>query len=137
MDVHHRPLGHFHVAQFRGHLHDVLHAAACDRHLPPAGSGGIQHLLDTVYVGGEGGDDNALVAIGKVALEGSAHGAFRQGVAGTLHVGGVRQQRQHALTTQLTEAGKVDDLPINGGGVDLKVARVNYRTHAGVDGKGH
>ena len=29
----------------------------------PHGGGGIQHLLDPVDVGGEGGDDDALVAV--------------------------------------------------------------------------
>ena len=37
VDVHHRALGQLHIPQLRGHLHDVLHAAAGDGHLPPAG----------------------------------------------------------------------------------------------------
>ena len=53
------------------------------------------------------------------------------------HIGGVRQQCLDALLPQLAEAGKVDDLPVDGGGVDLEVAGVDHGAHVGVDGKGH
>ena len=99
--------------------------------------GGIQHLLDPVDVGGEGGDDDPVLASLELALEGGAHRLFRGGKARTLHIGGVRQQCQDALLPQLAEAGKVDDLPVDGGGVDLEVAGVDDGAHVGVDGKGH
>ena len=60
VDVHQHALGDLHIAQLRGDLHDVLHAAAGDGHLPPAGGGSVHDLLDAVDVGGEGGDDDAL-----------------------------------------------------------------------------
>ena len=69
--------------------------------------------------------------------EGGAHGLFRRGEAGPLHVGGVGAQAQHALLAQLAQAGQVDDLPVNGGGVDLEVAGVDHGAHLGVDGEGH
>ena len=137
VDVHQCVFGHLHVAQLRGDLHDVLHAPAGDGHLPPAGGGGVQHLLDAVDVAGEGGDDDALLAAGELPLERGAHGALAHGIAGALHVGGVRQQRQHALLAQLAEPRQIDDLAVDGRGVDLEVAGVDDGAHAGVDGEGH
>ena len=137
VDVHQRVLGHLHVAQLRGDLHDVLHAPAGDGHLPPAGGGGVQHLLDAVDVAGEGGDDDALLAAGELPLEGLAHHPLAHGVAGALHVGGVRQQRQHALLAQLAEPRQIDDLAVDGCGVDLEVAGVDHGAQLRVDGEGH
>ena len=87
-------------------------------------------------VAGEGGDDDALGAAGELPYERGAHGLFTQGVAGTLHIGGVGKQRQNALLTQLAEAGQVDDLAVDGRGVDLEVAGVNDGAHPRVDGEG-
>ncbi len=137
VDIHQRVLGHLHVPQLRGDLHDVLHAPAGNGHLPPAGGGGVQHLLDAVHVAGEGGHDDPLVAPGELPLKRGAHGALAHGIARALHVGGVRQQRQHALLAQLAEARQVDDLPIDGRGVDLEVAGVHHRAHPCVNGEGH
>ena len=137
VDVHQGVLGHLHIAQLCGDLHDIFHRPARDGHLPAEGRGGIQHLLDPVDVGGEGGDDDPVLASLELALEGGAHRLFRGGEARTLHIGGVRQQCQDALLPQLAEAGKVDDLPVDGGGVDLEVAGVDDGAHVGVDGKGH
>ena len=137
VDVHQGVLGHLHIAQLCGDLHDIFHGPARDGHLPAEGRGGIQHLLDPVDVGGEGGDDDPVLASLELALEGGAHRLFRGGKARTLHIGGVRQQCQDALLPQLAEAGKVDDLPVDGGGVDLEVAGVDHGAHAGVDGEGH
>ena len=137
IDVHHCVLGQLHVAQLRGHPHDVLHAAARHRHLPPAGGGGVNDLLDAVDVGGEGGDDDALLASGEEPVEGLAHDGLAHGVAGALHVGGVRQQGQNPLPAQFAEAAQVDDVAVDGGGVDLEVPGVDQHAHAGVDGEGH
>ena len=137
VDVHEGVLGHLHIAQGGGDLHDVLHGPPGDGHLPAKGRRGVQHLLDAVDVGGEGGDDDALIAGLELPHEGLAHGALAHGVAGALHVGGVGTQRQHALLAQLAEAGQVDHLSVNGGGVDFEVAGVDHGAHAGVDGEGH
>ena len=107
------------------------------RPVTAARGGGIQHLLDTVDVGGEGGDDDTLVAILELAHEGGAHHLFGGGEAGALYVGRVGAQAQDPLLAQLAQAGQVDDLPVDGGGVDLEVAGVDHRPHPRVDGKGH
>ena len=137
VDVHQRVFGHLHVPQLRGDLHDVLHAPAGNGQLPPAGRRGVQHLLDAVHVAGEGGHDDPLVAPGELPLERGAHGALTHGIARALHISGVRQQRQHTLLAQLTEARQVDDLPVDGRGVDLEVAGVYDCAHPRVDGEGH
>ena len=99
--------------------------------------GGVNDLLNAVDIAGKGGDDNALFTAGELAGKGLAHGPLAHGVSGALHIGGVGQQGQNALVTQGTEAGQVDDLPVDGGGVDLKVAGVDNGAHAGADGEGH
>ena len=137
VDVHHRALGQLHIPQLRGHLHDVLHAAAGDGHLPPAGGGGVDDLLDAVDIAGEGGDDNALFAPSELPDKRLAHGALAHGIARALHVGGVRQQGQDTLLAQGAEPGQVDDLPVDGSGVDLEVSGVDHGAHAGMDGEGH
>ena len=71
----------------------------------PQAAAASMHLLDAVHVAGKGGDDDALVAAGELAGEGLAHRLLAHGVAGALHVGGVRQQRQYALLAQLRRTG--------------------------------
>ena len=137
VDVHQGVLGHLHIAQLRGHPHNVLHGPACDGYLAPVGGGGVQYLLDAVDVGGEGGDDNPLLAALELTHEGLAHRPLAEGVAGALHVGGVGAEGQHAPLAQLAQPGQVDDLPVDGGGVDLKVSGMDHRAHMGVDGEGH
>ena len=51
--------------------------------------------------------------------------------------GGVRQQGQDSLLAQSAEPGQVDDLPVDGGGVDLEVAGVDAQAHRRLDGEGH
>ena len=90
-----------------------------------------------VDVGGKGGDDDALLAAGEEAVEGLAHNALAHGVAGALDVGRVGQEGEDPLLPQLPEAAQVNDVAVDGGGVDLEVAGVDDDAHAGVDGEGH
>ena len=88
-------------------------------------------------VGGEGGDDDTLVAILELAHEGGAHHLFGGGEAGALYVGRVGAQAQNALLAQFAQAGQVDDLPVDGGGVDLEVTGMDDGAHLSVDGESH
>ena len=97
----------------------------------------VDDLLDTVDIGGEGGNNDPLLAPGKEPVKGPAHDGLAHGVPRALHVGGIGKQGQHALLAQLPEAPQVDDVPVNGGGVDLEVPGVNDDAHAGMDGKGN
>ncbi len=131
VQVHQHAVGDVHIAQLGGHLHGVLHAAAGDRHLAAIAGGHVDDLLDAVHVGGEGGDDDALLAAPEQGVKGGAHAALAAGIAGALHVGGVGQQGQHALLAQLAQPGQVDHAALDGGGVDLEVAGVDARCPPG------
>ena len=58
-------------------------------------------------------------------IERFAHLALAHRVAGALHVGGVRHQRQHALVAQRGEASQIHQLPVDGRKVHLEVARMH------------
>ena len=137
VQVHEHPVGDLHVAQLGGHLHGVFHAPSGDRHPAAVAGGHVDDLLQAVHVGGEGGDDDALLTALEQSVEGGAHAALGAGVAGALHVGGVGQQGQNALVAQLAQAGQVDHAALDGGGVDLEVAGVDAGAHGALDGKGH
>ena len=83
-------------------------------------------------VGGERRDDDALFAALEQAVKGPAHRALAHRIAWALDVRRIREQRQNALLAKLAEAGKVDDLAVDGRRVDLEVARV---AKACVDGE--
>ena len=87
--------------------------------------------------GGEGGDDDPVLAALEQGVEGVAHAALASGVARALHVGGVGQQSQHPLLPQCAESGQVDHPALDGGGVDLEVAGVDDGAHRALDGEGH
>ena len=137
VDVHQHPFGDVHIAQLGGDPQGVFHAPAGDGHLPAVFGGHGDHLLDTVHVGGEGGDDDPLVAAPEEGVEGGPHAPLALGVARPLHVGGVAQQGQHPLLPQLAQPGQVDHAPLDGGGVDLEVAGVDDGADGGLDGEGH
>ena len=63
------------------------------------------------------------------------HRALTHCVAWALDVRRIREQRQNALLAKLAEAGKVDDLAVDGRRVDLEVARVDNGAKACVDGE--
>ena len=135
--VHEHPVGDLHIAQLGGYLHGVLHGPAGDRYLAAVPGCHIDDLLQAVHVGGEGGDDDALLAALEQGVKRVAHAALATGVAWALHVGGVGQQSQHPLLPQCAESGQVDHAPLDGGGVDLEVAGVDDGAHRALDGEGH
>ena len=91
---------------------------AGDGHLPAALGGGVQHLLDPVDVGGEGGDDDPLVAVpGTWRMKVAPTVCFGGGVAGALYVGGVGQHRHRtpSLPSSPKRARSITS-PVDGGG---------------------
>ena len=124
------------IAQLLGHLQHILHAPAGDRHLPPMALSGGQNGLDAVHIGGEGGDDDPLVAVAELPIQTFGNQCLTWGVAAALDIGGVSQQGQNTLVAQLTQTGQVDHA-VRGGGVDLKVTGEYHSAHRGLDGKGH
>ncbi len=132
------PFGDVHIAQLGGHLHGVFHAAAGDSHLAAVLGGHRDDLLDAVHVGGEGGDDDALLAAPEQASKEAPTLRSALGVKpGRSTLVESAQKGQHALLAQLTQPGQVDHAAPDGGGVDLKVAGVDARAHRALDGKGH
>ena len=137
VDVDDGVLRRLHVAEVHGDLCDIFHAAARDGDLAPALRRGVHDLLNAVDVRGERRDDDALLAALEQAVKGPAHRALAHRVAGALNVRRIREQRENALLAKLAEAGKVDDLAVDGRRVDLEVARVDNGAKACVDGKCH
>ena len=134
--IHQRVLRRGDVVQLHGDLEHVLHAASGDGHLAAVAVGGLEHGLEPVQVGGEGGEDDPLLAVLELPVEVVRHAHLRGGVALALHVGGVAQQRQHAPVAQLAEAGQVHHA-LAGGGVDLEVSGEDQRPDGGGNGEGH
>ena len=124
------------VAQFLCHPQHIFHTPAGDGNLSAIPLCRCQNSLNPVHIRGKGGDDNAIVAILELPVKALGHPCFAGGVAGTLHIGGVAQQRQNALVAQFTEPGQVDHTAC-GGGVDLEVTGHYNRANRGLDGKSH
>ena len=135
VDVDHGVFRRLHVAEVHGDFCHVFHAAARDGDLAPALRRGVHDLLDAVDVGGERRDDDALFAALEQAVKGPAHRALAHRIAWALDVRRIREQRQNALLAELAEAGKVDDLAVDGRRIDLEVARVDNGAKSCVDGK--
>ena len=127
---------HLQIAQLLGNLQHIFHAPAGDSHLPAIPLGGGDHALDPVHIGGEGGDDDPLVAVSELPIQGFGHNIFAGGVALALHIGGIRQQSQNPIVAQLSQPGQVHHA-ISGGGVDLKVTGHNDGAHRGLNGESY
>lgn len=131
------PSGDIQVSHIRGALHHIHHAAAGNRQLASVLDAAVHDLLETVDIGGKGGnDDPAVLRLLEQRLEGVAHHAFTLGGAGALRVGGVCQQGQYPLLSQLTEAGQVDDRAGNRCVVHLEVAGLDNQAGLSGDGQG-
>ena len=89
-----------------------------------------------MHIGGEGGNDDPLIAVLKLTIQAFCHHILTGGITAPLHIGGITQQGQHALIAQFAQTSQVCHTA-HRGGVDLKVTGHYHRTHRGVDGKGH
>ena len=136
VDVHQNPARNLEVTQLDGGCHHVDHAAPGNRDLFVVLDCIVDNLLDAVDVGGKGCNDDAAVACHlEQLIERFAHCALARGAARHFDVGGVRQQRQNALTAKLTKASQVDDTAFNRGVVYLKVAGLYDNASRSVDSK--
>ena len=114
VDIDHGVFRRLHVTEVGCDLRHVFHAAARDGDLAPALRRRVHDLLDAVDVGSKRRDDDALLAALEETVECPPHRALAHRVAGALNVRRIRQQRQNALLAQFAEAGKVDDLAVDG-----------------------
>ena len=138
LDVDEHPFGSVQVSQLQGHLGVVGHAAAAHCHLAAVLHRQVDDLLDAVEVGGEGGDDDALfVRPAEQVRKALGHLLLGGGEAGALGVGGIAQQRQHALGAVLREGGQVGGPAGEGGVVHLEVAGLDDDARRALDGEGH
>ena len=137
LDIHHHVVRDIHIAQHLGHAQDVLHAAPGDADLAAVLHRHVDDLLQAVDVGGEGGDDDALVAALEELVEARADLALGVGVAGLFHIGGVAHQRENALVAQLAQAHQIHHAAGDRRHVDLEVAGVDDGADGRGDGQGH
>ena len=106
--------GNGHISELNCRGNDIEHGAARDGDLSVIFDAGIDDLLNTVDVGGEGCDDDALILIAEVdVFQRRADILFRRCVAGTLCVGRFAQQKEYAFIAECTESGKVDHCTVN------------------------
>ena len=105
VQIYDHPGGYFDIAQLLRYFQHVLHAAAGDGYFSAIAVGGGQNRLDPVHIGGKGGDNDPLVTVFKLSVQSFGNHVFAGGVATPLHIGGVTQQGQNALVSQLAQPG--------------------------------
>ena len=99
--------GQFQVAQPLGNLHIVAHRPAGDRQFAPVFGRRIPYLLNTRNQRGKAGHNHPPLRLAEQIVEGGGNHLFRRRPAGTLSVGAVGQQSQHAALRELGQLGKV------------------------------
>ena len=126
---------HLQVAELAGDGDVGHHAATDDQNLASRGHGGVGHLLNAVDVGGKGGDQHLARAFWHDLLQGLAHGALRQGVSLSFHVGGVGQQQQDALLPIGSQAAQIGRLAVDGGQIQLEITRMDEKAGRRANGE--
>ena len=121
------------VAEVGGDGHVAHHRTADEHDLAAVLVGGIHHLLHTVHVGGEAGDDDFAGGLGERLVKGRADGGLGLDEAGHLGVGGVHHQQVHALFADLAEFDEVGDAVVERQLVELDIARVDQGAGRGLD----
>ena len=125
-------------AHLAGQGHVLGHRATEGGDHPAAGPGGVGDLLDAVQVAGEAGGDDALAGVGgEQVTQDPADGPLAGGVARLLGVGRVGQEHPDpVLVGDGADAGQVGGATVDGGEVELEVARVQDHALGGVEGGG-
>ena len=138
LEVHDGAFGDVQVAEVGGDGHVAHHGAADEHDLAAVFVGGVHHLLHTVHMGGEAGDDDLAGGLRERLVKGRADGGLGLDEAGHLGVGGIHHQQVHALFADLAEFDKVSDAVVKRQLVELDVARVDQRAGRSldVDGQG-
>ena len=88
-------------------------------------------------VGGKGSNDYPLITVFKQHIKGLAHLALGGGVTRLFNIGRIAQKRQNALVAELSEAGQIDHIALNGCDIYLKVTCVDDSAKRCFDGKSH
>ena len=100
------------------------------------GRRGVEHLLHTVDVGGERGDDDAALGGAEEVLEHGPDVLLQRGEAGDLGVRRVRHEQVHTLFAEAGEGAEVGDAAVERQLVHLEVTGVQDVSGAGADEHG-
>ena len=128
--------GHREVAQVAGDAHVAHHRAADVGDLAVLGDRGVEHLLHPVHVGGEAGDDDALLRLAEDLVDDRGDRLLGGREAGGLGVGGVGEEQVDALLAEPRERTQVGDAAVEGQLVHLEVAGVEHERGPGADRHG-
>ncbi len=138
LDVDEHGCGHAEELQVHREAHVLLHAPAHQRDLAVVLLGGLDDLLHAVDVAGEaGGDDAAVAVLVEEVAQHAPDAPLAGGVAGLLGVRGVAHEQADADgARELAETGEVRAPVVDGGEVQLEVARVHHNALVGVHDDG-
>jgi hypothetical protein len=119
-----------------GDVEVLAHRAPDQRHLAVEPYRGIDHLLDAVDVGGEGGDDDPALAAGELLQQRRADRRLRGRDAGPVGVGRVAAEHGQPFFAETGQARDVRRPPVNGRLVELVVAGHQNRAGLGLQEDG-
>ena len=111
------------ISQLAGQADVGHHAAAVEEDLAPLLGGDVDNLLQPGNVRGEDRDDHPAPGLSDQIFQGVADLPLRQGIAGTLGIGGIGEQGQDPPVAIVRKTVQVGGLPGGGGGVDFKITR--------------
>ncbi len=92
---------------------------------------GVDHLLDTMHVGGKRRDHDAALGLGEQAIQHGADLHLGHRETGDLRVGGVHHEEVQALLADARERPQVRDAAIERQLVHLEVTRVEHGSGGG------
>src|SRR5579862_5109472 len=114
------------IAKILRDLSALDHGAADDGHLAAMLAGEVERNADAVDGRREAAEEDFLFCVGEDFVEAGNDGAFAGRIAGTLHVGGVLQQGQHAALAVLSEGMQVEGLFVERREIDLEIAGMDH-----------
>ena len=133
--AHHQAVGNAQAVHAVRDLDVVHHAAADERDLAAGRRGDVHDLLDARNRRREAGDDHLARRRAREFLDARADRSLRGRVAGTLDVGAVAEQREHAFLAVARERVQVKRLAVDGRGIHLEIAGVNHDADRSANGQ--
>ena len=123
------------IAAFAGDRDDALHRPPHHQHLPPGRQPRLRRGAQPRDVGGEGGDDDAGFRLGDELAQRARDVGLRRALALAHDIGGIADQREHALVAERAQPRLVGAAADAGVLVDLPVAGVDDEAGGGADGE--
>ena len=122
--IHQKTVGNTQVAKFLGDTHVAHHGAPHQCHETIIGGCRINDLLHSVHVGSKTRDDNPPGCSMNNLIQDGSDIRFPRSEAGDVGVGGVHQEKVHALFPEPRERPKIGQAAIERELIHLEVARV-------------